>query len=268
MRGSRAISMVIGFTLVAASSSSNAIVARPAETVGPPQIWLASSDPCRATISEPGGKTNGAEIPIAALRLGSPVSRGKTSFTTGGGGTSNASEMMRRKQAGLPYAPAMFDSSSSALPVVYAAQPSETNGAYPYQRLPLKPVSDVYDSWALIFVQPVSDTRGQIVSLSLDMKNTPAATPKLRVVSGISASGACQRQTLDVYAPAMTARQVRGLFSPSGCNWYRLSACQRSQWPRGRVLFVLRNDIATRSLYRWVDYDLLAKARFGKSANG
>ena len=137
MRGSRTISMAAGFALVAAASSSNAIVARPAETVGPPQIWLASSGPCRTTISEPGGSARGPDIPIAALRLGSPVSRAKTSFTTGGGGTSNASEMMRRKEAGLPYAPVAFDSSSSALPVVYAAQPSETNGAYPYQRLPL-----------------------------------------------------------------------------------------------------------------------------------
>ncbi|MEO8374410.1 MAG: hypothetical protein ABI471_04240 [Sphingomonas bacterium] len=267
MRGSRAISTVVGVALVATSSGSNAIVARPAETVGPPQIWFASSGPCRTMISEPGGKTSGAEIPIAALRLGSPVSRGKTSFTTGGGGTSNASEMMRRKQAGLPYVPATFDSSSSALPVVYAAQPSETNGAYPYQRLPLKPVSGAYDPWALIFAQPISGARGQIVSLSLDMKNMPAATPKLRVVSGLPvSSGACQRQTLDVYAPAMTAGQVRGLFSTSSCNWYRLSTCQRSQWPRGRVLFVLRYEKATRDTYRWVDYDLLARARFAKSS--
>lgn len=265
MRGSRAIAMVAGLALVATSSGSSAIMARPVETVGPPQMWLTSGGPCRWTISEPGGSARGPDIPIAALRLGSPVSRAKTSFTTGGGGTSNNDEMMRRKRAGLPYAPATFDSSSSALPVVYAAQPSETNGAYPYQRLPLKPVSNAYDPWALIFAQPVSGTRGQIVSLSLDMKNAPAATPKLRVVSGISASGACQRQTLDVYAPAMTAGQVRSLFSTSGCNWYRLSTCQRSQWPRGRVLFVLRNEKATRNLYRWIDYDLLAKGHFAKA---
>ncbi|MEP7007878.1 MAG: hypothetical protein ABI810_18000 [Sphingomonas bacterium] len=228
-------------------------------------MWLTSGGPCRWTISEPGGSARGPDIPIAALRLGSPVSRGKTSFTTGGGGTSNAAEMMRRKEAGLPYAPVTFDSASSALPVVYAAQPSETNGAYPYQRLPLKPVSGAYGPWALIFAQPISGTRGQIVSLSLDMKNMPAATPKLRVVSGISASGACQRQTLDVYAPAMTAGQVRSLFSTSGCNWYRLSTCQRSQWPRGRVLFVLRGGKGVSNLYRWVDYGLLADAHFAKA---
>jgi hypothetical protein len=173
---------------------------------------------------------------------------------------------MRRKQAGLPYAPAMFDSASSALPIVYAAQGSDPKGWYPYQKLPLKTATDAYDSWGLVFAQAVSGTRGQIVSLSLTMKNRPSATPKLRVAGGISVSGPCGQQTLDVYAPAMTVRQVRGLFSTSGCNWNQLSACQRSQWPHGRVLFVLRNEIATRSLYRWIDYDLLAKARFAKTS--
>jgi len=258
-------SMLAGIALVATSSSSNAIMARPVDTVGPPQIWLGGG-PCRATFSEPGGKTSGPEIPIPALRLGSPVSLGKVSFTTGGGGTSNATEMMRRKQTGLAYMPAPFDSSSSTLPIVYAPPAAETRSGYPYQRLPLKSVSGAYDSEALVFAQPGSGTRGQIVSLSLGMKNAPAAAPKLRVVSGPPVSaGTCQRQTLDVYAPAMTARQVRGLFSTSGCSWYQLATCQPSQWPHGRVLFVLRNEKATRSLYRWVDYDPLARARFART---
>ena len=262
MRASRAISMAAGFALVATSSSSNALFFIPPETVGPPRILLATSGPCRSTISEPGGRTSGPDIPIAALRLGSSVSRGKTSFTTGGGGTSNSEEMMRRKQAGLPYVPAAFDSSSSALPIVYSTRPSETRGGYLYQSLPLKRGSDAYYPEALVFAQPVSGNRGQIVSLGLAMKKAPAATPKLRVVGGLRAfSGTCQRQTLDVYAPAMTARQVRSLFSASGCNWYQLSACQRSQWPRGRVLFVLRPA----NFYRWVDYDLLTKGRFAKT---
>ncbi|MEO6218569.1 MAG: hypothetical protein ABIO86_21255 [Sphingomonas sp.] len=175
--------------------------------------------------------------------------------------------MMRRKQAGLPYAPAMFDSSSSVLPAVYAAEASEPAAWYPYQRLPLKTGSDAYASWALIYAQPVSATRGQIVSLSLDMKNAPSPTPKLRVVSGVSVSGACRRQTLDVYAPAMTPGQVRGLFATSGCNWHQLSACQRSQWPHGRVLFVLGIEKWATSVHRWVDYDLLAEAQFGKSVH-
>jgi hypothetical protein len=262
MHGSRAISILAGFALVAASSGSSAIMARPVETVGPPLISLASSGPCPAKISEPDGSASGAAIPIAALRLGSPVSRGTTSFTTGGGGTSNSFEMMRRKQAGLPYAPAMFDGSSSTLPVVYAPQPSERPLAYAYQRLPFKRLSDAYDSEALVFAQPVSDTRGRIVSLSLATKTMPAATPKLRVVIGTAGSEACQHQTLDVYAPAMTAGQARRLFSTTGCSWRVLSFCQRSQLPRGRVLFVLRNEKAARSLYRWVDYDLLARASF------
>jgi hypothetical protein len=173
---------------------------------------------------------------------------------------------MRRKRAGLPYAPRIFDTSSSALPVVYLPQPSEAAGWYLYQILPLKTVSNAYDSWALVYAVPVSASRGQIVSLSLGMKNAPAATPKLRLVSGVSGAGECQRQTLDVYAPAMTARHVRSLFSTSGCSWYELSACQRAQWPRGRVLFVVRDEKASRSVHRWVDYDLLARARFGRAA--
>jgi hypothetical protein len=265
MRGSRAISLVAGFALVATSSGSSAFMVRRPETVGPPPIALAG--PCRVTISEPGGRTGGAEIPIAALRLGSPVSRGKTSFPRGGGGgTSYFAQRARRQQAGLPYTPVTFDSSLSALPVVYAAQPSETVSWYVYETLPLKAASGAYDPVALVFAQPVSSTSGRIASLSLTMNKMSAATPKLRVVSGPSASsGGCQQQTLDVYAPAMTAAQARSLFSTSGCNWQELSACQRSQWPRGRVLFVLRTEKATRNIYRWVDYDLLAKARFAKT---
>jgi hypothetical protein len=65
----------------------------------------------------------------------------------------------------------------------------------------------------------------------------------------------------------MTARQVRDLFSPSQCNWQQLAACTESQRPRGRVLFVEPPYQAGRYTYRWVDYDLLARARFGKSAH-
>ena len=264
MRVSRAISMVAGLALVVTSSSSSAYYNKPPETVGPPPIALVG--PCPVTITEPGGETSGTEIPIAALGLGAPVSRAATSFPTGGSGTASSWEMMRRKEAGLPYGPEAFDSFAFALPVVYAAPPSETARGYLYQRLPLKPVSVDRDREALVFAQPVSDTRGQIVSLSLRMKDAPAAAPKLRVISGLPlSSGACQQLTLDVYAPAMTAGEVRSLFSMIDCNWGRLSACQRSQWPRGRVLFVLRTEQATRGTYRWVDYDLLAEARFART---
>jgi len=262
MHGSRAIAMVAGFALVAASSGSSGYMVRVPETVGPPPIALGG--PCPVTISEPGGRTGGASIPIAALRLGSPVSRATISFAAGLGGTAYMREMMRRAQAGLPSAPAVFDSSSSALPVVYAAQPSETT-KWIYERLPLKPVSKAYDPQAFVFAQPVSSTTGRIASLSLTMNKAPSATPKLRVVTGLpDSSGGCRQQTLDVYAPAMAAGQVRSLFSTSGCNWRQLSACQPSQLPRGHVLFVLRDEKATRGIYRWVDYDLLAKARFAK----
>jgi hypothetical protein len=265
MRGSRAISILVSVALAAVSSSSRALYARTPDIVGPPPF--AFTGPCPATISELGGAAGGAKIPIAALRLGSPVSRATTSFTTGGGGTSNLAEMMRRKQAGLPFAPAVFDSSLSKLPVVYAPPPAETVSWYIYQRLPLKTVSGAYDPGALIFAQPVSNTRGRIASLALDMKEGISATPRLRAVGGILVFGACRRQTLDVYAPSMTAGQVHRLFTAGDCTWSRLSTCQRSQWPRGRVLFVLHNEKATRATYRWVDYDLLAKARFGQTSS-
>jgi hypothetical protein len=235
------------------------------EIVGPPPFALGG--PCPATISELGGAAGGANIPIAALRLGAPVSRATTSFTTGGGGTSNLAEMMRRKQAGLPFEPAMFDNSLPKLPIVYAASPAETARWYLYQRLPLKTVSGAYDANALIFAQPTSNARGRIASLALVMKETPSAAPRLRAVGGVLVFGACRRQTLDVYAPSMTAGQVHRLFTAGDCNWARLSACQRSQWPRGRVLFVLRNEKGTRATYRWVDYDLLAKARFAGTSS-
>jgi len=73
--------------------------------------------------------------------------------------------------------------------------------------------------------------------------------------------GGCRDRAVDIYAPAMTARQIRALFSPSRCSWWQPSACGETQRPRGRVVFVEPADQAGRYTYRWVDYDLLAKAR-------
>jgi hypothetical protein len=175
--------------------------------------------------------------------------------------------MERRKKAGLPYEPATFDTSSSGLPFVYAGEAAATANVYLYERLPLKTLSKEYDPYALIFAQPVSLTTGRIAALQLTMAKAPSALPTVRVLFGQPSPGGCRYQVLDVYAPAMTARQVRDSFSPSQCNLPQLAACAESRRPRGRVLFVQRGEGPAPSSYRWIDYDLLAKARFGKSAN-
>jgi hypothetical protein len=176
--------------------------------------------------------------------------------------------MQRRKEAGLPYEPAIFNVSSSAIPLVYAAEKPETAFVYLYQRLPLKTLLKAYDPDALVFAQPVSPAAGRIAALQLTMAKAPSTLPSVRVFFGRPTPHGCQDQVLDIYAPAMTAKRVRALFSPSRCSWGLLSGCAESQWPRGRVLFVEPTNQPARYTYRWVDYDLLAEARFGKSASG
>ncbi|MEO7691576.1 MAG: hypothetical protein ABIS51_19995 [Sphingomonas sp.] len=169
-------------------------------------------------------------------------------------------------KAGLPYEPATFDASSSDLPLVYAEDTPEAANAYLYERLSIRPLSKVYDPYSLIFARPASLTAGHIASLQLTMAKGPSTLPRVRAVFGWPSPGGCRDQAVDIYAPAMSARQVRALFSSSQCNWWQLAACTEAQRPRGRVLFVEPNYQAARYTYRWVDYDLLASARFGKSA--
>ena len=160
----------------------------------------------------------------------------------------------------------MFDTSSSDRPLVYAGEAAATTNAHVYERLPLKTLSKGYDPYALVFAQPVSLTAGRIASLQLTMATTPSTLPRVRALFGQPSPGGCRDQAVDIYAPAMTARQVRDLFSPSQCNWWQLAACTEGQRPRGRVLFVAPGYQAGNYTYRWVDYDLLASAPFGKSA--
>ena len=261
MHVSRWILGTVSLAVIAVPASSIARAGRRPDSVGPRLSPFSALCPTRFT--EFNGPTAGAQIPIPALRLGEPIRRAATPFTTGGSGTANLAEVLRRKEAGLPYEPVMFDVVSSARPTVYAA---ETTNDYFYERLPLKTPSAQYDPGALVFAQPTSPAVGLISSLQLTMPKAPANRPKVRVFVGRESSGGCQDQVVDVYAPAMTAEHVRSLFSPSLCNWRRLVACTASQWPRGRVLFVEPADQAGRYTYRWIDYDLLAKARFGKSA--
>lgn len=255
----------VSLALILLPAGSSARYASPPATVGPQISW--SAPPCPTRFTEFGGSAAGAQIPIPALRLGGPIRRATSSFTTGGSGTANNAEMQRRKDAGLPYEPAMFDAGSSTPPLLYAAEKTETAVARLYQRLPLKTRSKAYDPFALIFAQPVSPTAGRIAALQLIMAKAPSIRPKVRAFFGRPSPDGCRDQAVDIYAPAMTARQVRDLFSPALCSWHYLATCTRSQWPRGRVLFVAPGDGPAHYSYRWVDYDLLAAANFGKSAN-
>jgi hypothetical protein len=175
--------------------------------------------------------------------------------------------MQRRKEAGLPYEPATFDVVSPAPPLVYATEVANAGNAYLYQRLPLKTDSRIYGPDALIFAQSTSPTAGRIASLQLIMAKAPSTAPRVRVTIGRPMSGGCEDQVIDVYAPAIPPEQVRQLFGLSSCTWRQLSGCTESQWPRGRVLFVQPSDGPARYNYRWVDYDLLAEARFGRRPN-
>jgi hypothetical protein len=255
--------MVALATIMTAPTGSLARAARPPDIVGP-QL-TAFGGPCSTRFAEIGGSAIGAQIPIRALQLGAPIRRATTSFTTGGSGTANLSEMQRRKEAGLPYEPATFDVASPAPPLVYATEAA--GNTYLYQRLPLKTDSRMYGPDALIFAQPTSPTTGRIASLQLMMVKAPSTKPKLRVTFGRSTSSGCRDQVLDVYAPTMTAAQIRALFSPSRCNWRQLSACTEAQRPRGTVLFVQETDAPEHYNYRWVDYDLLAEARMGRNTS-
>lgn len=251
MRWTAAIMALLAM-LSAGAAPAPARMAIPPKLVGPPALALGV---CPVELATPGGAGIGAEIPFPALRLGAPVARNPLSFATGGGGTANATERWRRQQAGLQYDPATFDPGASAMPSVFAVEASQVPAPSIYQRLPVKtlPVE------GMIFAQAVSPTRGRIASLALMLDNKPSARPRLTITGARPMLAGCQRDNpIHVYAPAMTAPQLRRLFSPSGCGWNRLADCTRAERPKGRVLFVQKQQGANRYEYRWVDYDLLA----------
>jgi len=259
------IASALVLPLLCVSSPSVGRYARPSEMVGPPIIQLGGG--CTTRFDSPGGTQIGVTIPIPALRLGAPVRRGLVSFITGGGATAWSAEMERRRRAGLPYVPKTFDVAGSARPEVYSADVAEAARWQAYQQLPLKSLSRDYDPNGLVFALAMSTTEGRIASLQLTLRKAPTATPKLRVITGAAhnASKCLQQQRIDVYAPAMTANRIRSLFGPSGCSWHQLAVCKASEWPRGQVLFVQQQD-SSHYVHRWVDYDLLARMRFGKAA--
>lgn len=264
MRSWRAlISALILFQMT--GPASFAIVAVAPQVVGPPS-YMASAD-CPAQFARPGGTTMGAAIPVPALRLGASAQRATVSFGTGGGGTSNAIELARRRRLGLPTEPKTFDVAGSALPMVYVPEGTLfASGFYAYQRLPVTTKSKGYWPNGLIYALPASSTTGRIASLVLTLSTKPAARAKLRMTPAWKTSeDVCRRQqSIDVFASAMSAEQLRRLFSPTGCNWRQLASCNRNEWPRGQVLFVQQTGSGVGYEHRWVDYDMLAATHFRK----
>ncbi|ATY30988.1 hypothetical protein [Sphingomonas psychrotolerans] len=242
---------------LAAAPTGARIAFVPPQMVGPPGLVL---DPaCPIMVAPSGGTTPGAEIPVRGLALGAPVQRSATSFPTGGSGTANAMERERRRKAGLPYEPRIYDPAGSERPAVFAVGMRQPPTAWLYQRLLLKPSGAAYPRYGLVFAQATSPTAGRIASLALVRPTRPAARPKMSISGGYRLREGCQREEpVHVYAPAMSVGQIRKLFARSGCSWTNLSACSRSQWPRGRVLFVQMQRSGAGYEHRWIDYDLLA----------
>ena len=184
-----------------------------------------------------GRDDDGSSDPGARATLGASVQRARTSFGTGGGGTSNAIELARRRRLGLPVTPKTFDVAGSALPMVYAPGGTlSASGFYPYQQLPLKTASKGYWPNGLIYAQPTSPSAGRIASLVLTLSAPPAAKPKLRMTPAWKTSeDICQRdQRIDIFASTMSAEHLRRLFSPSGCGWRRLASCNPPSGHMGR----------------------------------
>ncbi|MES2057438.1 MAG: hypothetical protein V4564_16005 [Pseudomonadota bacterium] len=236
-----------------------AIAAAPPERVGPSAEAALST--CRTSITFPGGRSPGPAIPIRALRLGAVVVRSTASFSTGGSGTAYYAEMARRKAAGLPFEPVLVDPAVSTPATVFTTTPPINAQAMAYQRLRVKQ-SPRYAEQGMIFALSDRANGGRIASVGLTLQAAPTTPPRTRVSFISRPNSICGQRPIDIYAPAMSAAQVTALLRRNGCRWVDLSACkQRSEWPRGRVLFVQQYSGGGYD-YRWVDYDQLAVARF------
>jgi hypothetical protein len=260
----------IGMAMVAVAAWASitptpgtAIAYIPPIVVGPPPTLFGI---CPVSLAQPGGAGPGATIPFRALRLGSPVRRTTTSFTTGGSGTANRAIAAQRKAAGLPYEPPTVDPESTALPATFAVDLTASMISAPYQRMPLTASKRVAEPFGLIFAQATSPTHGRIAALTLSLEKRPVAAPRVRLTIDGPPERGCRPMAIDVYAPATSAATLARLFVPAGngCSWARMAGCTRAQWPRGRLLFVSALS-GTSYEYRWIDYDLLADWQFSRA---
>ena len=245
-----AVLVIVGITL--AECSAWAIMVAPSETVGPPRRLVTS---CTANETSVGGDDPGPPIPIHALALGTPVDRNENSFPTGGSGTANATLAYKRKMAGLQYEPRTFDPSGNETPSVFAEAPSEARDRWVYQRLLMKPSRNDDPSYGMIYALATSPTRGQIASVAMTLPNQPSTAPRLVLEFN---GNFCVTTSLAIYAPQMSAEQLRKLFSAnSRCNWFNLSGCAPDDRPRGKIVFVKTEGNRPGYEHRWVDYDLM-----------
>lgn len=255
MHGATSLAAVLALAPLGAGPRP-AIVAVPPQIVGPQTVMFGS---CPLKVTMPGGTSAGPEIPFRAIRLGAAVARNPNSFATGGGGTANAAERDRRMRAGLQYDPIPFDPAAPARLSVFAAERTRVPVPWVYQRLPVLGGNADYGADGMIFAQATSPKSGRIASLALMLAAKPAGRPRLTIAGGLAMPEGCRLDnSVAVYAPAMTAAQLRRLFSRSGCSWTRLADCSHAERPRGRVLFVQKQRGGPLYAYRWVDYDLLA----------
>jgi hypothetical protein len=237
-------------------SAAGAIVYRPPTTLFSPLIQVPSQADCRWTLSHPGGRSDGAAIPVPALRLGAPVTRATMSFTTGGSGTANAAWMLRQKEAGLPYEPHSFDLAGEARPIVFvdAAQPAQRS--YAYQRLPLVPAGHGFGEMALVHALPDGRQTGRIVSVQMALPAAPKAPPRYR----LTGEGKCHGGFIDIYGNMRNAT-LATLSNAVLCPGLRPGDCEGRPALRGRLLYVVKLPGAERFTHRWIDNDALHRTR-------
>lgn len=231
-----------------------AIVARPALLVGPPTPTTSLACLSFAT---PAGGTLGVSVPLAGLALGAATKRNGLAFYAGGGGTSGAVLAAQRRQAGVQWQPQIFDPAEKTRPSVFSANTPWASGPSAYQHLLLRASKSRVLPYGLIYAQPVSRQTGRIVSVGLTLPSKPAARPKVIISMTHARAAACpQFLPVAVYAPHMSAAQIRRLFTTGSCNWNSMKTCAVADRPRGRVLFVQQVRSGVGYEHRWVDYDL------------
>ncbi|MBB6124442.1 hypothetical protein FHS92_002187 [Sphingobium subterraneum] len=249
------LKLVIASLLLALQpSAADAIVAIPPMTVSMP---LVSQDArCKWTLSQIGGRSDGAAVPVPALRIGSPVRRSTVSFTTGGGGTSRGIWEAKQRAAGLPFEPQPFNINSRSQPWIYTELQGQSRNLA-YQRVPLLPQHNPIGPEALVYAQSVSKTSGRIVAVQMMLRSAPGTTPRYR----LSGNGPCHGETVDIYGTSAFHISVAMLTRDPLCMRQDQFACTKVAPPHGRLLFVHRQKGWQFFEHRWVDFDAISSER-------
>lgn len=230
----------------------DAIVAIPAKTVTMPLITQDAR--CKWILSIPGGHSEGAAIPVPALRLGAQVRRSTVSFTTGGSGTANLAWRQQRQMAGLPYDPQPFDIKGSGQPWIYTEPRNDR--FFAYQRLPLSPQRIAPAAETLVYAQATSKTAGRIAAVQMTLPSAPAASPRYR----LTGSGPCRGEIIDIFSTNAVRISKAMLTSGRLCILKSQPGCASAYLLRGRILFVRKFSGAQYFEHRWVDFDMLSSS--------